>query len=262
MITSPSQQGANRLVHVRYAVSPERHLGVCRHAVSRDITLECIHKLPPGHEFLPLSEAALRAVRFQAALDGVEEAESNAAVEDAVVEGDLQVHHAPDRDGFVYHYGAFDDGFGLEDGRLRVVDDRRGGDAPESARVVHCEGAPRYVLGAELFGTRALHDVVYPAGEADDVEFVGVPDDGDYEGSLLQVYRDPDADLPPQNDPVPVPHGVEDRLLLEVLHGGLDDERQVRELDALALGKGRLLPLAQRREARHVHLDQRPGVRY
>src|SRR5215217_4611891 len=66
------------------------------------------------------TDAALRAVGLQASLDGVEESEGGSAVEDAVVEGDFEVHHAADGDGVVEDDGAFDYGFGGEDGRLRV----------------------------------------------------------------------------------------------------------------------------------------------
>src|SRR5215217_918989 len=209
-----------------------------------------------------LPDAAVRVIGLQAALDRVEEAQSHTTVEDAMIEGDFQVHHAPDRYSVVHDHWALDDGLCLKDGRLRVVYDRRGSDAPKGAGVVHGEGAPRYVFGAELLAPGALHEVVYPAGEADEVQLVGAADDGYDQGSLLQVHRDPDIDLLAEHDPVPVPHRVENRLLFESLHGGLDDERQEGEFDSLALGEGRLLLFAQRRETRHVHLDQRPGVRY
>src|SRR5215207_873606 len=262
VVSGTSQQRAHWLVPVGYTVPPERYLSVSRHASGRNTTLKHIHELPPVHESLPLPDAALRRIALQASLDRVEEAKGHAAVEDAVVEGDLQVHHTADGYGVVHDDWSLDDGLGLEDGRLRVVYDRRGGDAPQGAGVVDREGAPRYVLGAELLGTRALHNVVYPAGEADDVQLVGAADYGYDQGSLLQVHRDPDVDLLPKHDPVPVPHRVENRVLLEAIHGSLDDERQVGETHTLALGERRLPLLAQSSETRHVHLDQRPGMRY
>src|SRR5918997_223821 len=215
----------------------------------------------PGCQELS-TDAALRAVCFEAAFDRVEEAQCRPAIEDTVVEGDLQVHHAPDGYGAVHDDRPPDNRRGLQDGRRRVVRDRRGGNAPQSAGVVDREGAAGDVVWRERFVPRLPDDLVYPAGEADDVQLVGAMDDGDDQGSLLEVDRHPYVYLPAKHDPVPVPHRVESRVLLEALHGGLDDEGQVGEPHPLTLGERRLLPIAQRSETRHVHLDQRPGVRY
>src|SRR5215208_4609000 len=95
-----------------------------------------------------LAYPALRPVSLQPSLDGVQELERGAAVEDAVVEGDLHVHHAAYGDGVVYHDGTFDDGFRGEDRCLRVVDNRSGDHASQRARVVHGERAARDVFGA------------------------------------------------------------------------------------------------------------------
>src|SRR5215208_1369172 len=72
-----------------------------------------------------LAYPALGPVSFEPGLDRVEELERGAAVEDAVVEGDLQVHHATYGDGVVYDDRTLDDGFRGEDRCLRVVDNGR-----------------------------------------------------------------------------------------------------------------------------------------
>src|SRR3712207_7381327 len=51
--------------------------------------------------------------------------------------------------------------------------------------------------GSELLVPGPPYHVVYPAGEAHYVELVGVPDDGDHEGSFFEVHRDPDVYLLP-----------------------------------------------------------------
>ena len=89
---------------------------------------------------------ALQSVRFQSSLNSVEESEGGSAVEDAVVEGDLEVHHAADGDGVVEDDGAFDYRFGGEDRRLRVVDDGSLDHASQRARVVDGKGAARDVF--------------------------------------------------------------------------------------------------------------------
>src|ERR687890_896963 len=86
-------------------------------------------------------------VSLEAALDRVQEFQRGAAVEDAVVEGDLHVHHAAYGDGVVYHDGTFDDSFRGENRCLRVVDNGRGDHASQRARVVHGECATRDVFG-------------------------------------------------------------------------------------------------------------------
>src|SRR5215211_2314936 len=207
-----------------------------------------------------LPDVALRRIVFQAPLHCVQEAQGDATIQDAVVEGDLQVHHAPDGDGVVHDDRSFHNGFGREYRRLRVVDDRDGDHGAKSARVVHRERPSRDVVGRELSVPRLPDDLVYLAGEAQSIQLVGVADDGYDQGSLLQVHRDADVDLLAQHDPVPVPHGVEDRMLLEALDHRLDDERQVGESHAFAFDELLLDTLAQRDEPAHVRLDHAPGV--
>src|SRR5918994_8013375 len=67
------------------------------------------------------ADVALWPVSLEAALDRVQEFQRGAAVEDAVVEGDLHVHHAAYGDGVVYHGGTFYGGVRGEQLRPRVV---------------------------------------------------------------------------------------------------------------------------------------------
>src|SRR5215210_4723416 len=209
---------------------------------------------------LLLAYSALRPISLQALLDGVQELEGGSAVEDAVVEGDLEVHHAADGDGVFYHDGAFDDGFRGEDRRLRVIDDGRRDHAAEGAGVVDGEGSVRDVCGAELADAGAPHPVIDLAGEPEDVQLVGIGNNGDDQG-VFEVDGHADVYSLSQDYAVPVPHGVEYGIHFETLDNGLYYERQVGQLYALALGEGILLPPAQRDEPAHVHLDHGPGVR-
>src|SRR5918994_791792 len=197
---------------------------------------------------------------LQSPLDGAQESEGGSAVEDAVVEGDLEVHHAADGDGVVDDDGAFDYRFCGEDRRLRVVDDGRRDHASERARVIDGEGAARDVFRAEFSGAGALYEVIDSAGQAGDVQLVGVGDNG-YDQGVFQVDGQANIHALPEDDAVPVPHGVQHGILFEAFHDGLHDERQVGKLHALALHESGLLPFAQRDEPTHVHLDHRPCVR-
>src|SRR5215207_7130235 len=169
---------------------------------------------------------ALRPVCLQAPFDGVQELECGAAVEDAVVEGDLEVHHAAYGDGVVYHDGTLDDGFRGEYRRLRVIDNGRRDHTTEGARVVDGEGAARDVFGAELAGAGAPHQVVDPAGEPDEVQLVGVGDDGHDEG-VFEVDGYADVYALSEDNAVFVPDRVEDGMLPEALDYRPYYERQV-----------------------------------
>ncbi len=120
---------------------------------------------------------------------------------------------------------------------------------------------PETSSGPSSSAPRAPDRVVYPAGEARDVQLVGAGDDRHDQG-VLEVNGDADVDLSPQDDPLPVPHGVQDRVLLEPLYRRRDDEGQIGELHALPPLEGHLLRLPQRHETCDVDLDEGPGVRY
>src|SRR5215212_9599164 len=206
------------------------------------------------------ADIALRPVSLQTTFDGVQELECGAAVEDAVVEGDLEVHHAAYSDGVVYDHRTLDDGFRGEDRRLRVIDNGRGDHTTEGTRVVDGEGAARDVFGAELAGAGTSHQLVDLTGEPEDVQLVGVGDDGHDEG-VFEVDGHTDVYSLSQDYAVPVPDRVEDGILFKTLDNCLYYERQVGELNALAFRECLFLPFAQGGESAHVNLDHCPGVR-
>src|SRR5215210_4717688 len=181
-----------------------------------------------------LADTTLRPVSLEPALDGVQELERGAAVEDTVVEGDLQVHHAAHGDGIVYHDRTLDDRFRGEDRRLRVVDDRCRDHTTESARIVDGEGAARNVFGAKPAGAGSPHEVVDLAGETESIQLVGVGDDGHDEG-VFEVDGHADVYALPEDYAVLIPDRVEDGMLLQALDDRLYDKRQVGELYAFAL---------------------------
>src|SRR5215213_1882645 len=169
---------------------------------------------------------AFRPESLEPALDGVQELERAAAVEDAVVEGDLQVHHAAHGDGVVYDDRTLDDGFRGEDRRLRVIDNGRRDHASQRAGVVDGEGAARDVFGAEASCAGGTHEVVDLTGEPDEVQLVGAGDDGHYEG-VFEVHGYADVYALSEDYAVPVPDRVEDGMLPEALDDRLYYERQV-----------------------------------
>src|SRR3712207_960836 len=141
-----------------------------------------------------------------------------------MVEGDLQVHHAAYGDSVVDNRRTLDDGFGGEYRCLRVIDDRYRDHTSQSTRVVDGEGATGDIFGPEIAGPRPPYCVIYLPGEAQSIQLVGVVDDRHDEG-VFEVHRNPEVYLLAQDDPVPVPHGVQDRVLLEALCNRLRDKR-------------------------------------
>src|ERR671933_129105 len=89
---------------------------------------------------LPLTYLALHPVALQPPFDGVQKAECRPAVEDPVVEGDSEVHHAPYRYRIVHDHRPLHYSLGREYGRLRVVDDGDRDHGTESAGIVDREG--------------------------------------------------------------------------------------------------------------------------
>ena len=103
---------------------------------------------------------------------------------------------------------------------------------------------------------RARYEVVDAAGQAGDVQLVGVGDDGPIRASsrstatpmfmrFLRTMRSPSHTE------------FSTGFLFEALDDGLHDERQVGELHASRSTNA----LAQRDEPTHIHLDHRPCVR-
>src|SRR5918994_1123719 len=113
----------------------------------------------------------------------------------------------------------------------------------------------------ELERGAAVEDAVVDlTGEPEDVQLVGVGNDGHDEG-VFEVDGHTDIYALSEDYAVPVPDRVEDRILFEALDDRLYYERQVGELYVFAFCEGGLLTLAQGGETAHVHLDHGPGVR-
>ena len=83
-------------------------------------------------------------------LDADEESDGFAAVEDAVVVGQGEVHHGADLDLAVDGDGLVLDGVQAEDGGLGQVDDRGAHEGAEDAAVGDGEGAAGHVFDGEL----------------------------------------------------------------------------------------------------------------
>src|SRR5690606_15371880 len=160
-------------------------------------------------------------------LDALEERHALAAVDDAVVVRERDVHHGPHDHLTVAHDGALLDRVHAEDARLRGVHDRR-----REQRAEHAAVADRERAALELLGL----------GER---EPVGVLDDG-HDQALLRRDGHADVVVVLVDDVVAVDLGVELRDQLQGVDHGLDEERHEAEPHAVALLERLAVLLAQR----------------
>ena len=98
-----------------------------------------------------------------------------------MIEGEADVHHGADGDSVVDDDGPLDDGLGVEDGGLRVIDDALARDGPECARVVDGERSSLHVCYVESVCPCLGREFVDGLSEFRDAEVIGVRDDGDEE---------------------------------------------------------------------------------
>src|SRR5688572_22485365 len=184
-------------------------------------------------------EVCLERAFFEPLLDRRQEAGGIGAVDDAVVVGQREEAHRAHGDrlaevGVVDHDRSLDDGAGAEDRDLRLVDDRGVEERAATTRVGDRERAATELIRSDLVGAGALGEVGDLAGQPGDVEVSRVADDRDEKAALgvdgdAEVLRVVVGDLAL----VYVDAGVELRVRLQRLDGGLGEERQERELGAL-----------------------------
>jgi hypothetical protein len=128
--------------------------------------------------------------------------------------------------------------------------------APREPGVGQGEGAPAELVGRHLVGAGALGQVGDLLRQSGQVEVAGAVDDR-HQQPALGVDGDAQVDAVVVGDRagVLVDAGVDDRVLLERLEGGLREERHEAELGALALLERGLGLLAQPGDLRDVDLD-------
>src|SRR5450631_632210 len=155
---------------------------------------------------------------FKSLLDDDHELVGQSAVDDAMVVTVREVNDGTDGDGiravFVGdHHGLFGDTADAHDGDVRLVDDGQAEDSAKLAGVGNGESRTFDVRRHELLRTGALSEVSDAALQSEEVEFVGVLENGDDESP---VERDGDAsvDVLVVADAVAFQRAVDDGILL------------------------------------------------
>src|SRR5271157_6491508 len=156
-------------------------------------------------------------------------------------------------------HGLFGDATDAHDGRVRLVDDGQAENGAELAGVGDGEGGAFDVGGHELLGTGTLAEVGDAALQSEEVEFVGVLENGDDEPPIEgDGYAG--VDVPVVADAVAFERAVDDGILLQGDDGGAHEERHEGEAHAVALLEGVLEFVAQVDDAGHVHFEHAVDV--
>ncbi|ERN45266.1 ABC transporter ATPase [Prescottella equi NBRC 101255 = C 7] len=178
-----------------------------------------------------------------------------------MVVGERQVAHRADADGLVAvlvldHDRALDDRAGAQHRSLRRHQDRGVEQGALATDVGDREGATGQLVRLEATGAGTLGDVGDRAGQAGQRQVARVVDDR-REQALLGVDRDAQVLGSVVRDllGVLVVARVHVRVNLECLDDGLREERQERQVDALALGEVGLRLRTQRRDPGDVDLE-------
>src|SRR5580692_5288579 len=177
---------------------------------------------------------SVRRKLLQLTGDSGKEGGSQAAIDDAVIVGEGEVHHVTDDDGVSFR-GLEDDGPFLdsaygEDSDLRLVDDGSAHQAAESTYVGQGEGTVLGVVGPQFIEPRVVSQSVDLPGEACKVELVGMADHGNDEVAAGQCRSHPDIDIFFDNDLVTVEGAVDQRVFLYTTDHCFDEQRGKGEL--------------------------------
>src|ERR1019366_2557147 len=201
---------------------------------------------------------------FESLLYDGHELVSDGAVDNAMVIAQREVNDGADGDGICAvfvgdHHGLFGDTADAHDGNVRLVDDGQAEDGAKLAGVGDGEGCTFDVSRHELLRTGALAEVGDAALQSEEVELVGVLENGDDESP---IERDGDAgvDVLVVTDAIAFERTVDDGILLQGDDGGAHKERHEGKPRAIALLEAVLELVSQIDDASHVHLEHAVDV--
>src|ERR1700687_208007 len=186
------------------------------------------------------------------------------AVDNTMVVAQREVNDGTDGNGICAifvgdHHGLFGDTADAHDGHVRLVDDGQAEDGAKLSGIGDGEGCTFDVRRHELLGTGALAEVGDAALQSEEVEFVGVLENGDNESP---IERDGDAsvDVFVVADAVTFERAVDDGILLQGDDGTAHEERHEREAHAVTLLEAVLELVSQIDDTSHVHLEHAVDV--
>ena len=186
------------------------------------------------------------------------------SVDDAMVVAECEVNYGTDGDGICSvfvgdDHGLLGDAADAHDGRVRLVDDGQTEDGSKLTGVGDSEGGTFDVGGQELFCTGALAKIGDAALQSEEVEIVGVFEDGDDE-SPIERDGDTGVDMLVIAEAIAFHGAVDDWKLLQGDDGGAHEEGHEGEARAVALLEAVLELIAQTDDAGQIHLEHAVDV--
>ena len=181
-----------------------------------------------------------------------------------MVVSESQVNYGADGDGvgsiFVGDdHGLFCNSAHAHDGYVRLIDDGQAEYGAELAGVGDGEGGAFDVSGHELFGASAFAEISDAALESEEVEFVGVFEDGDDE-SPIESDGDACVDVFVIANAVAFERSVDDGILLQGDDGGAYEKWHEGQARAVTLLESVLEFVAEIDDAGHIHFEHAVDV--
>src|SRR5712671_2767373 len=165
---------------------------------------------------------------FECLLDDDHELVGDGAVDNAVVITESEMDDGSDSDGvgaiFVGNdQRLFGNSAYTHDGDVGLVDDRQAEHRAELSRIGDRESRAFDIGGHELLGSGAFTEVCDAALQAEEVELVGILEDGNDE-SIVESNSDTGIHVAVIADVIAVDGCIRDRILLEGNDGGSHEE--------------------------------------
>src|ERR1700758_2985804 len=194
---------------------------------------------------------------FQGLFNERHELVGDGSVDEAMIVAESQVHDGADGDGIVavfvgdYH-GLLAYAADSHDRGVGLVDDGQSEDGSKLARVRDCESRAFHVLRHELFGAGALAEIGDAALQSEEVQFIGVLEDGN-DQPPVKSYGDAGVHVAVVANVVAFEGRIHDWELLEGNDRGTHEKWHEGEARAVALFETVLQLVAQVDDARQVH---------
>src|SRR6478736_1235197 len=190
---------------------------------------------------------------FDALLDAPQEGHRLAAIDDAMVVRQRQIHDRPNLHLACDGHWTLDDVVQTQDATLGRVDDRRREHGSVDAAVTDRERSARQFLELDVVLLRTSAIVGDAALDLGETQAIGVANDRNYQ-PLAATDGNADVEVVLVDDLPTVHLGVDGRELLQRFDRSLHEEGHEAELDAVLLHERVLVLLAQGHDTRHVDL--------
>src|SRR5205807_688842 len=172
--------------------------------------------------------------RFDRFLDPLEEGHRFAAIDDAMVVGERDVHHGPNDDVALAGNGAFLNGVHAENSALRRIDDGCREQGTVNAAVADGKGAAAEILRAELVLFGATPKITNRALDFGEAQALGIPQNWN-DQAFTSTNRHANVEIIAIDDISATHLGIDRRKLFEGVDAGLHEEGHEAEFHFILL---------------------------